>query len=276
MLNRAYQYQAPKEHLFCQWAEFAWQLYQRSPDDFPVLPVQSLQAMIRFNFDHNGMAQRIGQHLFRIESIDRTYLENVSDSPGAGNFSLLYDWETLPQVPVAEVSWSHCSQGRPDIARLIRGEPCFPKKSNFYQETNTLIFSAQFLINRALDALKQATNKLTGAPFINELPDTPTARRISEDSINYAENNRQLIRLISDKRSAEIYSPVICKDLERFRVLIVGNFCNQLTIFESPAGQNFNLIGSGLFSEGITLDCRESLEKIKRLINEHDASIVNS
>ena len=276
MLNWAFKYQAPKEHLFCQWAEFAWQLYQRSPDDFPVLPVQSLQAIIRFNFDHNGMAQQIGQHLFRIESIGRTYLENVSDSPGAGNFSLLYDSETLPQVPVAEVYWSHCSQGRPDIARLIRGEPCFPKKSNFYQETNTLIFSAQFLINRALDTLKQATNKLTGAPFINELPDTPTARRINEDFINHAENNRQLIRLISDKRSAEIYSPVICKDLERFRVLIVGNFCNQLTIFESPAGQNFNLIGSGLFSQGITLDCRESLEKIKRLINEHDASIVNS
>ena len=59
-------------------------------------------------------------------------------------------------------------------------------------------------------------------------------------------------------------------------MLIVGNVSDQLTIFESPAGQNFNLIGSGLLSAGITLDCRESLEKIKCLINEHDASIVSS
>ena len=276
MLNWAFGYQSPKEHLFCQWAEFAWQLYQRSPGDFPVLPVQSLQAMIRFNFDHDGMAQRMVQRLFRIDSIDRTYLEKVSDSSGAGNFSLLYPWETLPQVPVAEVCWSHSAQGRPDITRLIRGEPCFPMKSNFYQETNTLIFSAQFLIDRALDALKQSINKLTGAPFIDELPGRSTARPTNEDFINHAENNWQLIRLISDKCSAEIYSPVICQELERFRVLIVGNFSNQLTIFESPAGQNFNLIGSGLLSAGITLDCRESLEKIKRLINEHDASIVSS
>ncbi|WP_257263984.1 hypothetical protein, partial [Endozoicomonas sp. ONNA2] len=132
------------------------------------------------------------------------------------------------------------------------------------------------LIDRAWDTLRQSTNKLTGAAFLEELPEPPT-RRYLGDHIDDAENNRQLIRLIGDKRSAEIYTPVICEDLKRFRVLIVGNFReNWGTIFESPAGQNFNLIGSGIFSPGIALDCRDSLDTIKRLINEHDANILSS
>ncbi|MBO9484602.1 AAA family ATPase, partial [Salinisphaera sp. G21_0] len=274
MLIWSIDYQSPKKHLFCQWSEFAWQLYLQSPNDFPVLPVQSLQTIIRFNFDHHGMAQRISQRLFRVEYIDKIYLKNVRDSPEVGNFSLLHPWEQLPQVEATEVCWSHASRGKPDISRLIRGEPCFPEKSTYFQETNTLILSARFLIDKALDTLRQSTNKLTGAAFLEELPE-PQTKKILEDHIDDAENNRQLIRLIGDKRSADIYTPVICEDLKRFRVLIVGNFRDRVTIFESPAGQNFNLIGSGIFSPGIALDCRESLETIKRLINEHDATILS-
>ena len=275
MLNWAVKYQNPKKHLFAQWSEFAWQLYLHSPSDFPVLPVQSLQAVVRFNFDHDGTAQRICQHLFRVESINRTHLEDVSDGLEASSFSLLYESEEFPLVPVTEVYWSHSSQGRPDLARLIRGEPCFPEKSTFYQEADTLIFSAQFLLKGALDTLRRSTNKLTGVPFLDKLTGPPSNRAVY-DYIGHAEDNRQLLRLISDKCSAEIYTPVICEELARFRVLIVGNFSDQLTIFESPAGQNFNLIGSGIFSEGFTLDCRQSLEKIKRLINEDDATILDS
>ncbi|MGI2030378.1 hypothetical protein, partial [Endozoicomonas acroporae] len=274
MLIWSTEHQSPEGHLFCEWSEFAWQLYLQSPNDFPVLPVQSLQTIIRFNFDHNGMAQQISQRLFRVESIDKVYLKNVRDSPEADHFSLLYSWEQLPQVAATEVFWSHASRGRPDLARLIRGEPCFPQKSTYYQETNTLILSARFLIDRALYTLLQSTNKLTGAAFLEELPEPPTMS-IFGDHINDAENNRQLILLIGDKRSAEIYTPVICEDLKRFRVLIVGNFRDRVTIFESPAGQNFNLIGSGIFSPGIALDCRESLGTIKRLLNEHDATILS-
>ncbi|WBA81030.1 transglutaminase domain-containing protein [Endozoicomonas sp. GU-1] len=270
MLIWSKNYQSPKQHDFCRWSEFAWQLYLQSPNDFPVLPVQSMQAVTRFNLDHDGTAQRLDQRLFRVESIDRTWLKNVRDSPEADNFSLLYDSETLPQMAVTDVYWSHSSRGRPDLARLIRGEPCFPEKSTSYLETNTLMLSSQFLIDRAMDALKLATNRQTGALFRDELPYQPDTFLI--DYIDHAEQNRQLIRLISDQRSAEIYTPVICKDLEKFRVLIVGNFCDQVTIFESPAGQNFNLIGSGIFSPGIALDCQESLRKIKRLINEPDAT----
>ncbi|MGI2030172.1 transglutaminase domain-containing protein [Endozoicomonas acroporae] len=270
MLIWSKNYQSPKQHDFCRWSEFAWQLYLQSPNDFPVLPVQSLQAVTRFNLDHDGTAQRLDQRLFRVESINRTWLKNVRDSLEADNFSLLYDSETLPQMAVTDVYWSHSSRGRLDLARLIRGEPCFPEKSTCYLETNTLMLSSQFLIDRALDALKLATNRQTGTLFRDELPYQPGTFLI--DYIDHAEQNRQLIRLISDQRSAEIYTPVICKDLEKFRVLIVGNFCNQVTIFESPAGQNFNLIGSGIFSPGIALDCQESLRKIKRLINEPDAT----
>ncbi|USE36945.1 AAA family ATPase [Endozoicomonas sp. SCSIO W0465] len=273
MLNWSIKHQSPKDHLFCQWSEFAWQLYRQKPDDFPVLPIQSLQAVTRFNFDHNGMALRICQRIFRLESINRTCLEAVSNHPEEENFSLLYDWEKLPEVPVTEVYWCHSSRGKPDIARLIRGEPCFPEKKTFYQQTPTLMFSAQFLIGRALETLKQTPNKLTRAPFVTELELEPKIK-FAEDYINHAELNWQLIRLISDKRSAEIYAPVVCKELSRFRVLIVGNFDGQITLFESPAGQNFNLIGSEIFSQGIAMDCRESLEKIKGLINEHDATIL--
>ncbi|WBA88596.1 AAA family ATPase [Endozoicomonas sp. GU-1] len=275
MLIWSIDYQSPKKHLFCQWSEFAWQLYLQSPNDFPVLPVQSLQTIIRFNFDHNGMAQRISQRLFRVESINKIYLKNVCNSLGVRNFSLLPPWEQLPQVAATEVYWSHASRGKPDIARLIRGEPCFPEKSTSYQETNTLILAAQFLIDRAWETLRQSTNKLTGAAFLEELPE-PQTNKILEDHIDDAEINRQLNRLIGDQRSAEIYTPVICNDLQRFRVLIVGNFReNRGVIFESPAGQNFNLIGSGIFSPGIALDCRESLGTIKRLLNEHDATILS-
>nr|WP_286198477.1 AAA family ATPase [Salinisphaera sp. G21_0] len=273
MLIRSTEHQSPEGHLFCEWSEFAWQLYLQSPNDFPVLPVQSLQTIIRFNFDHNGMAQQIYQRLFRLESIDKVYLKNAHDSPEADYFSLLYSCEKLPQVAATEVFWSHASRGKPDIARLIRGEPCFPQKSTYYQETNTLILSARFLIDRALYTLLQSTNKLTGAALLEEFPEPPRMG-ISGDHINDAENNRQLIRLIGDKRSAEIYTPVICNDLKRFRVLIVGNFRDRVTIFESSAGQNFDLIGSGIFSPGIALDCRESLGTIKRLLNEHDATIL--
>ncbi|WBA81029.1 AAA family ATPase [Endozoicomonas sp. GU-1] len=274
MLIRSTESQSLNWRLFCEWSEFAWQLYLQSPNDFPVLPVQSLQSIIRFNFDHNGMAQQISQRLFRLESIDKVYLKNVHDSPEAHHFSLLYSREKLPQVAATEVFWSHASRGKPDIARLIRGEPCFPQKSTYYQETNTLILSARFLINKALLTLLRSTNKLTGATFHEEFPGPPSMG-ISGDHINDAENNRQLIRLISDKRSAEIYTPVICNDLKRLRVLIVGNFRDRVTIFESSAGQNFDLIGSGIFSPGIALDCRESLGTIKRLLNEHDATILS-
>ncbi|WP_257296167.1 transglutaminase-like domain-containing protein, partial [Endozoicomonas sp. YOMI1] len=113
MLIWSKDYQSPKEHFFCQWSEFAWQLYLQSPNDFPVLSVQSLQAITRFNFDHNGKAERICQRLFRVESINRAQLEAVSDTK-ADSFSLLFDWETLPQVPVTEVYWSHSSRGKPD------------------------------------------------------------------------------------------------------------------------------------------------------------------
>ncbi|MGO0305520.1 AAA family ATPase [Endozoicomonas acroporae] len=275
MLIWSTRYQSPKEHLFCQWSEFAWQLYLQSPNDFPVLPVQSLQTIIRFNFDHNGMAQRISQRLFRVESIGKIYLKNVCNSLGVRSFSLLPPWEQLPQVAATEVYWSHASRGKPDIARLIRGEPCFPEKSTSYQETNTLIVAARFLIDRAWETLRQSTNKLTGTAFLEELPE-PQTKKLLEDHIDDAEINRQLIRLIDDKRSAAIYTPVICNDLKRFRVLIVGNFGEHRgIIFESPAGQNFNLIGSGIFSPGIALDCRESLGTIKRLLNEHDATILS-
>ena len=274
MLNWASFYQKPAEHLFAQWAQCAWQLCLTSPGDFPVLPVQSLQSIIRFNYDHQGAAQRICQRLFQVESISRTLLEDDCDTLEADDFPLLYKWEKLPLVPVTEVCWSHSSGGRPDLARLIRGEPCFPRQSYFYQEAKTLILSAQFLLDRALDTLKQSTNKLTGVPFFDELTDPPFST-VSPDYIGHAEDTRQLIRLIGDKDSAELYTPVICQALEKFRVLIVGNFSDQLTIFESPAGQNFNLIGSGFFSAGITLDCRQSLEKIKGLINEHDATVVS-
>ena len=274
MLNWASFYQKSAEHLFAQWAQCAWQLCLTSPGDFPVLPVQSLQSIIRFNYDHQGAAQRICQRLFQVESISRTLLEDDCDTLEADDFPLLYKWEKLPLVPVTEVCWSHSSGGRPDLARLIRGEPCFPRQSYFYQEAKTLILSAQFLLDRALDTLKQSTNKLTGVPFFDELTDPPFST-VSPDYIGHAEDTRQLIRLIGDKDSAELYTPVICQALEKFRVLIVGNFSNQLTIFESPAGQNFNLIGSGFFSAGITLDCRQSLEKIKGLINEHDATVVS-
>ncbi|WP_422449855.1 transglutaminase domain-containing protein [Endozoicomonas sp. ALB091] len=273
MLIRSTDERSPERRLFCEWSEFAWQLYLQSPNDFPVLPVQSLQTIIRLNFDHNGIAQRIYQRLFRLESIDKVYLKNVHDSPEADHFSLLYSWEKLPQVAATEVFWSHASRGKPDIARLIRGEPCFPQKSTYYQETNTLILSARFLIDRALYTLLRSTNKLTGAAFIEEFPEPPSMGNLG-DHINDAENNRQLIRLISDQRSAEIYTPVICKDLKRFRVLIVGNFRERVTIFESSAGQSFDLIGSGIFSPGLTLDCRESLGTVKRLLNEHDATIL--
>ena len=275
MLNWAKNYRKSAKHLFAQWAQFAWQLYLKSPGDFPVLPVQSLQAIIRFDYDHQGMAQRICQRLFRVESINRTLLKDVRGTLEADDFPLLYKWEKLPLVPVTGRYWSHASKGRPDLARLIRGEPCYPEKSIYYQKTNTLILSAQFLLERALDTLKQTTNKLTGGRFIDELTDPPI-NSVSPDYIGHAEDNRQLLRLISDKRSAGLYTPVICKELEKFRVLIVGNFSDQLTIFESPAGQNFNLIGSGFFSAGITLDCRQSLAKIKGLINEHDATVVSS
>ena len=273
MLNRAVRYQSLKEHLFCEWAEFAWQLYLHSPNDFPILPIQSLEVVTRFNFDQTGVAQRTCQRLFRVQSINRVRLKNVCDTLEAGDFPLLYESEKLPPVPVTEMYWTHSSQGRPDIARLIRGEPCFSKSSTFYRETDTLILSAQFLIDRALSTLRQTTSKLTGARFLEELTD---GYKYLNDFTGHAELNRQLIRLISDKRSAAIYTPVICKELARFRVLIVGNFSDQLTIFESPAGQNFNLTGSGIFSEGISLDSPQSLEKIKRLINEHDATIVSS
>ena len=273
MLNRAVRYQSLKEHLFCKWVEFAWQLYLHSPDDFPILPIQSLEVVTRFNFDHTGVAQRTCQRLFRVQSINRARLKNVRDTLEAGNFPLLYESEKLPSVPVTEMYWTPSSQGRPDIARLIRGEPCFRKSSTFYRETDTLILSAQFLIGRALNTLRQATSKLTGARFLEELTD---GYKYLNDPAGHAELNRQLIRLINDKCSAAIYTPVICKELTRFRVLIVGNFSDQLTIFESPAGQNFNLTGSGIFSEGISLDCPQSLEKIKHLINEHDATIVSS
>ena len=274
MLNWAKNIQKPK-HLFARWAQYAWQLYLASPGDFPVLPVQSLQSIIRFNYDQQGMAQRICQRLFRVESISRTLLEDDCDTLGADDSPLLYTWEKLPMVPVTEVYWSHSSTGRLDLARLIRGEPCFPKQSYFYQETDTLILSAQFLLDRALNTLKQSTNKLTGMRFLDELTDPPV-NTVLCDYIGHADDNRQLIRLISDKRSAELYTPVICQELEKLRVLIVGNFSDQLTIFESPAGQNFNLVGSGIFSEGIALDCPQSLEKIKGLINEHDASVLST
>lgn len=273
MLNWAKGYQKPAQHLFAQWAQFAWQLYLTSPGDFPVLPVKSLQSIIRFNYDHQGKAQRICQRLFQVESISRILLEDDCDTLEADDFPLLHKWEKLPLVPVTEVCWSHSFGGRPDLARLIRGEPCFPRQSYFYQEANTLILSAQFLLDRALDTLKQSTNKLTGVPFLDELTDPPFST-VSPDYIGHAEDTRQLIRLIGDKDSVELYTPVICQALEKPRVLIVGNFSDQLTIFESPAGQNFNLIGSGFFSAGITLDCRQSLEKIKGLINEHDAAVV--
>ena len=275
MLNWAKDYQKPAEHLFARWSQCAWQLYLTSPGDFPVLPVQSLQSIIRFNYDHQGMAQIICQRLFRVESISRTLLEDDRDTLEADDFPLLYNWEKLPLVPVTEVSWSHSSGGRPDLARLICGEPCFPKQSYFYQEANTLILSAQFLLKRAMDTLRQSTNKLTGVPFLDELTD-PAINTVLCDYIGHADDNRQLIRLISDKRTAELYTPVICQELEKFRVLIVGNFSDQLTIFESPAGQNFNLVGSGIFSAGIALDCPQSLEKIKGLINEHDAGVLGT
>ena len=266
--------QSPTENLFCQWSEHAWQLYLKSPKDFPVLPIQSLQAVIRFNFDHDGTAQQISQRLFRVESIDRTHLKAASASLGAGNFSLLGGRKQLPKVTVTDVYWSHSSRGRPDFARLIRGEPCFPEKSTYFQEANTLIFSSQFLITQAVYALSEAINLQTGALFAAKLP-WQWDRTYSFNYNNCAKKNRQLIRLINDQRSAAIYTPVVCQELTRFRVLIVGNFSGQLTIFESPAGENFNLIGSGIFSPGISLDCRESLETIKSLINEHDATILD-
>ena len=274
MLNWANCYQK-QEHFFVQWAQYAWQLYLASPGDFPVLPVQSLQSMIRFNYDPQGVAQSICQRLFRAESISRTLLEDDRDTAEADDFPLLYSWEKFPQIPVNKVYWSHFSGGRLDLARLIRGEPCFRRQSYFYQEANTLILSAQFLLDRALDTLKQSINKLTGVPFLDELADPPL-ETVLRDYIGYADDNRQLIRLIGDKHSAELYTPVICQDLEKFRVLIVGNFTDQITIFESPAGQNFNLVGSGIFSEGITLNCPKSLEKIKDLINECDACVLSS
>ncbi|WBA81027.1 AAA family ATPase [Endozoicomonas sp. GU-1] len=274
MLIWSNHYKSPLNHPFCEWSEFAWQLYLQSPNDFPVLPVQSLQTIIRFNFDHNGMAQRISQRLFQVESIDKVFLKNVRDSPDIGNFPLLCSLEQLPKVAATEVYWSHASRGKPDIARLIRGQPCFQEKSTYYQETNTLIVAAQYLIDRAWDTLRQSTNKLTGAAFIEELP-KPQIMTSLNDHTDDEENNRQLIRLIGDKRSADIYTPVICEDLKRFRVLIVGNFRDRVTIFESAAGQNFNLIGSGIFTPGIALDCKDSLGTIKRLINEHDATILS-
>ena len=274
MLNWANYYQK-QEHLFVQWAQYAWQLYLASPGDFPVLPVQSLQSMIRFNYDPQGVAQSICQRLFRVESISRTLLEDDRDTAEADDFPLLHSWEKFPEMPVNKVYWSHFSGGQLDLARLIRGEPCFRRQSYSYQEANTLIISAQFLLDRALDTLKQSINKLTRVPFLDELTDPPF-KTVLRDYIGYADDNRQLIRLIGDKHSAELYTPVICQDLEKFRVLIVGNFTDQLTIFESPAGQNFNLVGSGIFSEGITLNCPQSLEKIKGLINEHDAKVLST
>lgn len=275
MLNWSFKLHAPQEHHFCQWSEFAWKFYQQSPNDFPVLPVRSLRSIMRFNFDHTGLAQQFYERMFRVESINRAFLDDFGDSPESADFSFLADpgkFE-LSLVPVTDICWSGSSQGRPDIARLIRGEPCFKTTSINYQEPKTLILSAQRLLDKAMKALEQSINKLTGAPFVDELPEG-SEKSVLDDFNGRAQRNHELIRLISDKSSAEIYTPVICKDLKRFRVLIVGNFYDRITIFESPAGKNFNLIGSGIFSQGFVPDERESLEKIKRLINEHDAIVL--
>ena len=275
MLNWSFKFDSSQEHHFCQWSEFAWKFYQQSPNDFPILPVRSLRSIMRFNFDHTGLAQQLYERMFRVESINRAFLDDFGDSPESADFSFLADpgkFE-LPLVPVTDICWSGSSQGRPDIARLIRGEPCFQTTSINYQEPKTLILSAQRLLYKAMKALEQSINKLTGAPFVDELPED-SEKSVVDDFNGRAQRNHELIRLISDKSSAEIYTPVICKDLKRFRVLIVGNFCDRITIFESPAGKNFNLIGSGIFSQGFAPDERESLEKIKRLINEHDAIVL--
>ena len=275
MLNWSFKYQSAQEHHFCQWLEFAWKLYQQSPNDFPVLPVRSLMTVMRFNFDHTGLAQELCERMFRVESINRAVLDNVGDTQESADFSFLAapgKFE-LPLVPVTDIYWSGSSQGRPDIARLIRGEPCFQTTSINYQEPKTLIFSAERLLDKAMKHLEHSVNKLTGAPFVDELPEG-SEKSFMDDYNGRAQRNHELIRLISDKSSAEIYTPVMCKELKRFRVLIVGNFCDRITIFESPAGKNFNLIGSGIFSQGFVPDERESLEKIKRLINEHDATVL--